>query len=76
MLFVMFAMFSLHRELPDMILRDEPLLSQGGSVAVGYQSKIGVKHRLKHLKITTTLSLGGKLTYFFICLYRIASLKV
>jgi hypothetical protein len=52
---VMFAMSSFHRELPDMILGDEPLLSQGGSVTIGNQSKIGVKHTLKHLKITTTL---------------------
>jgi hypothetical protein len=56
MLGVVFAIFSLHRELPDMILGDEPLLSQGGSVTVGNQSKIGVKHTLKHLKIITTLS--------------------
>jgi hypothetical protein len=42
-----FATFSLHRELSDMILGDKPLL---------YQSKIGVKHTLKHLKITTMLS--------------------
>jgi hypothetical protein len=47
--------FSLHRESPDMILGDEPLLSQGGSITVGYQIKIGVKHTLTHLKITTTL---------------------
>jgi hypothetical protein len=41
-----------------MILEDEPLLFKGGggSVTVGYQIKIGVKHTLKQLKITTTLS--------------------
>jgi hypothetical protein len=32
MLCVVFATFSLHRELPNMILGDEPLLSQGGGV--------------------------------------------
>jgi hypothetical protein len=32
MLCVVFATFSLHRELPNMILGDEPLLSQGGSI--------------------------------------------
>jgi hypothetical protein len=56
MLCVVFATFSLHRELPDRILGDELLLSQGGSITVGYQSKIGIKHTLKHLKITTMLS--------------------
>jgi hypothetical protein len=30
MLGVVFATFSLRRELPDMVLGDEPLLSQGG----------------------------------------------
>jgi hypothetical protein len=32
MLCVVFITFLLHQELPDMILGDEPLLSQGGSV--------------------------------------------
>jgi hypothetical protein len=56
MLCVVFATFSLHREYPNMILGDEPLLSHGGFVTVGYQSKIVVRHTLNHLKITTTLS--------------------
>jgi hypothetical protein len=75
---------------PNMILGDKPLLSQGGSITVGYQSKIrGQTHmkaskihnnvvdeeRLAHMR-TIVVSLGGKLTYLFICLYRIASRKV
>jgi hypothetical protein len=48
--------FSFHRESPDIILGDESPHFWGGSVTVGYQSKIKVKHILRHLKITTTLS--------------------
>jgi hypothetical protein len=85
-----FAIFLLHRELPDMILGDEPLLSQRGSVIVCNQSKIrGQTHmkvsknhnnivgeeRLAHIR-TIVVSLGGMLTYLFIGLYGIASPKV
>jgi hypothetical protein len=73
-----------------MILGDEPLLSQGGSITVGYQSKIqGQTHmkasknhnniigeeRLAHIR-TIVVSIGCKLTYLFIYLYGIASPKV
>jgi hypothetical protein len=82
--------FSLRRASPDMILGDKPLLSQGGSITVGYQSKIWCQtytkasknnnnvvgeERLAHIR-TIVVSLDGKLTYLFICLYKIASLKV
>jgi hypothetical protein len=73
-----------------MILGDEHLLSQGGFVTVGYQSRIQRQthmkaaksdnnvvgeERLAHIR-TVLMSLGGKLTYLFICIYGIASLNV
>jgi hypothetical protein len=48
--------FSLHQESPGRILGDKPLLFQGGFYHSWHQSKIGVKHTRKHLKITTMLS--------------------
>jgi hypothetical protein len=90
MLCVVFAMFSLHRELPDMISGDEPLLSQGGfyhswlleqdwgqthtKASKNHNNVVG-EERLAHIR-TIVVSLGGKLTYLFICLYGIASPKV
>ena len=48
--------FSLRLESLKMILVDKPPHFWGGSVTVGYQSKIEVKHSQKYLKIATTLS--------------------
>jgi hypothetical protein len=50
------CVFSLRCESPDMILGDDSTLFYGGAITDGNQSKIGVKHILKYLKITTMLS--------------------
>jgi hypothetical protein len=90
MLCIVFSTFSLHRELPEYDLGIRTSAFSGGSITVGYQSKIrGQTHmkayknhnnvvgeeRLGHIR-TIVVSLGGKLTYLFICLYGIASPKV
>jgi hypothetical protein len=48
--------FSLRRESPDMILEDEPLISEVVLSQLVIRARLGVKHTLRHLKITTTLS--------------------
>jgi hypothetical protein len=90
MLWVVFATFLLHRELPDMILGDKPLLSQWRlchswlseqdwdqthTKASKNHNNIVSEEWLAHIR-TIVVSLGGKLTYLFICLYGIASPKV
>jgi hypothetical protein len=44
MLVCVFIVFSFRRESPDLILIDEPLISEVVLSAVGNQSKIGVTH--------------------------------
>jgi hypothetical protein len=90
MLCVVFSMFSPRRELPEYDLGRRTSVFSGGFVTVGYQSKIwGQTHmkasknynnvvgeeQLAHIR-TIVVSLGDKLTYLFIYLYRIASPKV
>jgi hypothetical protein len=48
--------FSLHREYPDMILGDEHLIFEVVLSQLVIRARLGVKHTLSHLKITTTLS--------------------
>jgi hypothetical protein len=82
--------FSLHRESPDMILGDEHLLlqrwfyhswlseqdwGQTHTKASKNHNNVVGEERLAHIR-TIVVSLGGKLTCLFICLYGIASSKV
>jgi hypothetical protein len=54
--YVCVCVFSFRQESPVVILGDDSPLFRGGFVIDGNQSKIGVKHTLKHLKVSTALS--------------------
>jgi uncharacterized protein YfaQ (DUF2300 family) len=56
MLCVVFLTSRFFEKNPNMILGDEPLLSQGGSITVGTRAWFGGKHTSKHIKLTIKLS--------------------